>query len=114
VGSGAVIEAPDDMLDRMFAIADAYGEFLRRNKNGEESGNRTDPQVCNDTAAEELPRPRAAQRLDWLLDLLEEVALAEPKKIDPLHRRGRCDNPVRRPHHRHRQRPDFAGIHAYR
>ena len=29
------------------------------------------------------PRPRSALRLDWLFDLLEEAALADPKKIDP-------------------------------
>jgi hypothetical protein len=77
-----VLEAPDDMLDRFEAVIDAYGEFLRRDKNGEESRIWTDPHVCSDDP-ETQPRPRSAQRLDWLLDLLEEVALADPKKIDP-------------------------------
>jgi hypothetical protein len=82
-GLGKVaIEAPDDMLDRVFALVDAYGEFLRRNaerENGEQSRIWTDPQFC----PEETKRPSSAKRLDWLLDLLEEVALADPKKIDP-------------------------------
>ncbi|HVV36183.1 MAG TPA: hypothetical protein VHC63_06230 [Acidimicrobiales bacterium] len=83
-----VIDAPDDMLDRLDALVDAYGEFLRRNENGEKStlwtdaGKTPDADPFADTATEENPRPRRAQRLDWLFDLLEEAALADPKKLD--------------------------------
>ena len=114
-GLGKVtLEAPDDMLDRFLAVVDAYGEFLHRNKHGEQSGDQTLPHFRETEEGgyayegdetvpvtdgvdvkepralgeEEGPqpaerRPRSALRLDWLLDLLEEVALAEPKKIDP-------------------------------
>ena len=79
-GMGRVtIDAPDDFLDRFDAVVDAYGEFLRRSKNGDESQIGTDA----GKTLEEQPRPRAARRLDALLDLLEEAALADPRKIDP-------------------------------
>jgi hypothetical protein len=84
----AVLEAPDDMLDRFFAVVEAYGQFLFYNEQPEqqrlvpvdESTQWTGQQDVDNDAA---PRPRSAQRADWLLDLLEEVALADPKKIDP-------------------------------
>jgi hypothetical protein len=79
----AVIEAPDDMLDRLFAIIDAYGHHLFHNpKPVDESRIWTDPQAAVDNQSEARRLP-GAKRLDLLLDLLEEVALADPRKIDP-------------------------------
>ncbi|HVV34991.1 MAG TPA: hypothetical protein VHC63_00185 [Acidimicrobiales bacterium] len=75
-----VIEAPDDMLDRMFAVVDAYGDYLWRNQ--PESAMQTRPQAV-DNSDGELRRAPGAQRLDWLFDLLEERALADPRAIDP-------------------------------
>ena len=73
-----VIEAPDDMLDRLFALLDAYGDFLHYNAPAP-TGLRT----VEESAQQTPSRSRSAQRLDWLLDLLEEIALADPRKIDP-------------------------------
>lgn len=97
-----VIEAPDEMLDRLTALLDAYGEFLFHNHNGEraqvglkllddamddavdESTTWTDPAEAQPAPATDTKkRPLSARRLDWLLDLFEEVALSEPKKLDP-------------------------------
>ncbi|HVT77142.1 MAG TPA: hypothetical protein VHD87_08935 [Acidimicrobiales bacterium] len=47
-----VIDAPDDMLDRLDALIDAYGEFLRHNKNGEQSHVGTDAGKTPDADAD--------------------------------------------------------------
>ncbi len=83
----AVIEAPDDMLDRLFALLDAYGDFLFH------QGDQTNQLKLQpvDESAMQTPdvepaaerRPSSAKRLDNLLDLLEEVALSAPEKLDP-------------------------------
>jgi hypothetical protein len=112
-----VIEAPDDMLDRLYALLDAYGRFLYYNDKPEKLGladvevSATQTPAYDDVESDvsatqtpppdgvtvlqaraydddETPKPLAgrslsARRLDWLFDLLEEVALSEPKKIDP-------------------------------
>lgn len=105
-----VMEAPDEMFDRLFALLDAYGEFLGHNGSPcsglgvvDQSRVWTDPQggvyddasdpfaavqVETDSAAEVVEpegkrRPRSARRLDCLFDLLEEAALADPHKLDP-------------------------------
>jgi hypothetical protein len=77
-----VMEMPDDMIDRMFAIVDAYGDHLFHNpKRGDESPRTwTDPQGVDNSGPW---RSGSAKRLDLLLDLLEECVLAEPGKIDP-------------------------------
>jgi uncharacterized protein DUF222/HNH endonuclease len=72
-----VFEAPADMVDRVWAILDAYGDHLRPSQ----SAMQTDPQAVDN--CDEPKRSSAARRLDLLLDLLEERALANPKKIDP-------------------------------
>ena len=105
-----VIEAPDDMLDRMFALFDAYGEYLFNN-GGEptvlrmpedvaESTKETadlgysgeaDPFAASTDESDESesriwtgePRSLSAKRLDWMFDLFEEVALSSPDKLDP-------------------------------
>lgn len=41
------------------------------------------PQAEADPDAAAQARSRSARRLDWLFDLLEEVALSDPKKLDP-------------------------------
>jgi hypothetical protein len=97
----AVIEAPDAMLDRLFALADAYGHFLYYNDRPDNLGlahvevSAQQTPAPDGVSAEQTfayddgaPRPVAgrplsARRLDWLLDLLEEVALSEPTKLDP-------------------------------
>jgi hypothetical protein len=109
----AVIEAPDDFLDRLFAVMDAYGQFLFYNDKPEQLGmahvevsaqqtpkfaydddHVSAQQTPDGVSAQQTPaygdepvelraRPRSARRLDWLFDLLEEIALADPKKIDP-------------------------------
>jgi hypothetical protein len=95
-----VIEAPDDMLDRLFALLDAYGHFLHFNDKPAQLGlstvdsARVEPPVDNQSriwtpgepSIDDEPaavRPRSAKRLDWLFDLLEEIALADPRKLDP-------------------------------
>jgi uncharacterized protein DUF222 len=76
-----VIEAPDDMLDALFAAVDAYGEFLRHSGESRHWTSPDSPDAESDP--QDRPRPRAAQRLDWLFDLLHEVKLGDERKLDP-------------------------------
>lgn len=82
-----VIEAPDDMLDRLLGLVEAYGNFLhhRGGEDGQPTLRLDEVEPVDKDALQPYPqaRPRSARRLDWLLDLLEEVALAKPAKIDP-------------------------------
>ncbi|MEY2397599.1 MAG: hypothetical protein QOJ00_773 [Actinomycetota bacterium] len=112
-GMGRItIEAPDDQLDRLVGVLDAYLDFLFNNpdeaaklamatrepfteeaprepSDGEAPQEPSDgeaPQEPSDGEAPREPSARpslAARRLDALFDLLEEVALVEPTKIDP-------------------------------
>ncbi|HVV36307.1 MAG TPA: HNH endonuclease signature motif containing protein [Acidimicrobiales bacterium] len=82
-----VLEGTNDMLARVLAITDAYGDYLLHNRSNElrlrpvdESPRETRPQADNES---EPKRPLAAKRLDLLLDLLEEVVLVNEDKIDP-------------------------------
>ena len=85
-----VIEAPNDMLDRLVGVVDAYGNHLFHNGPAqlrlgqpvEKSSARTDDD-SHDSFTTEAPRPSAAKRLDLLLDLMEEIALVNDDKIDP-------------------------------
>jgi hypothetical protein len=144
-----VIEAPDDMLDRVMSLVDAYGEYLFHNPKpvdeaamqplddevqpvrpvDEAAMRPVDDEVrpvrpvdeaamrplddevqpvrpvdeaamqpvdddevrpvrpVDEAAMQPEPpierRSRSAKRLDWLLDLLEEAQLADPRKLDP-------------------------------
>lgn len=88
-----VIEAPNDLLDRLMGIVDAYGDYLFHNGSStltlppvDESRHETHPQVGyddRDPFTTEAPRPTAAKRLDLLVDLMEEIALVNEDKIDP-------------------------------
>ncbi|HVT76711.1 MAG TPA: DUF222 domain-containing protein [Acidimicrobiales bacterium] len=78
-----VIEAPDDMLDRMFAIVDAYGDHLFHAANGVGEDTLCPRPQAVDNSDGEHRRAPGAQRLDWLFDLVEERALADPRAIDP-------------------------------
>jgi hypothetical protein len=92
-----VMEAPNDMLDRVVGIVDAYDRFLFHNGTNQlrlmpvdESRNGTHPQVAygdDDAQAprvdEQPRRPLPARRLDLFFDLLEEVVLVNDDKIDP-------------------------------
>lgn len=95
-GSGlgkVVIEAPDDMLDRLFAMLDAYGDFLFKNDGkpatlkmqAVDESTQWIGSVDESTQWTDEPvRSSSAKRLDYLFDLLEEVALSAPDKLDPF------------------------------
>lgn len=95
-----VLEAPNEDLDRLVALADAYLDFLHHNspekvlrlrsedeavdksRNGTDS--LADSDLCDQDRAEAIPpRSLSARRLDALFDLLEEVALVNTYKLDP-------------------------------
>jgi hypothetical protein len=71
----------EDMLDALFAAVDAYGEFLRHS--GESKHWISPDSPDRESDPQDRPRPRAAQRLDWLFDLLHEVKLGDERKLDP-------------------------------
>jgi hypothetical protein len=74
-GSGlgrVTFDAPNDMIDAFIALVDAYGEMVLRNQPVGESQNGTGDAL----------RPRRAQRLDWLFDLVQEARSADPSKFD--------------------------------
>jgi hypothetical protein len=75
----ATIEAPNDMLDAFMALVDAYGETLRRAAKPEQLELEPVDKSNNWTPQ---PRRLAAQRLDWLFDLVQEARLADPSKFD--------------------------------
>jgi hypothetical protein len=90
-----VIEAPDEDLDRVEGVIDAYLDHLFHR--------RDNPQAVDESPAETCPQPvlRAVsasetsfvsdeprrtlpqRRLDGFMDLIEEIALARPDQIDP-------------------------------
>ena len=90
-----VLEAPNEDLDRLISIADAYLDFLQHNEPVDESRIGTDELEPVDESrigtADGEPvdeplvetRSLSARRLDALLDLLEEVALVNTDKLDP-------------------------------
>lgn len=100
-----VMELPDDDIDRVFALLDAYIEFCYRRDNHTKPNGvapleplrmpevapmepPADPPVeAKDSFVEDpdrpAVRPRQARRLDALLDLLEEVALVRDDEVDP-------------------------------
>jgi hypothetical protein len=93
-----VMELPDDDIDRIFALLDVYIDHVYRRDHRKQKAPSeplrmpevapTEPSVDayqpsdfepNDDAPR---RPRQAQRLDALIDLLEEVALVRDDEID--------------------------------
>ncbi|MEY2471190.1 MAG: hypothetical protein QOK28_519 [Actinomycetota bacterium] len=91
-----VLEAPNDMLDRVVAIVDAYGEYLFHNgpnqlhllpgdesRNGTHHGECSERGCCNPVSEPEPKRHAGAKRLDLLLDLMEEIVLVNDDRIDP-------------------------------
>jgi hypothetical protein len=87
-----VLEGPNDMLDRVVAVVDAYGQFLFHNDPVafaaavDKSRHGTPDDTLENERGPftiEATRPRAAKRLDWFLDLVEEVALHNADKLDP-------------------------------
>ena len=80
-----VLEAPNDMLDRVIAIVDAYGNFLFHSGPKQlrlELSGPADECPMDTHPSEEPKRPTAARRLDLFLDLMEEVALVNDDKLD--------------------------------
>ncbi len=83
-----VMELPDDDIDRVFALLDAYVEHVYRRDHKQTHEAPTEPlrmpEVAPTEPVEEVTKPRAfqARRLDALLDLLEEVALVRDDEID--------------------------------
>ncbi|HUR76877.1 MAG TPA: hypothetical protein VMZ22_02940 [Acidimicrobiales bacterium] len=82
-----VIEGPNDLLDRMVGVVDAYGNFLFHNGPAQLQLHPVDKAPVEpypQADSEELPkRPSSARRLDLLVDLVEEIALVNADKIDP-------------------------------
>jgi hypothetical protein len=81
-----ILEGPNDMLARVVALADAYGNFLFHNQPTQLRLDRIDDESRDETPGtrdKEPPRPTSAKRLDWFLDLCEEIALVNQDKIDP-------------------------------
>ncbi|HUR76978.1 MAG TPA: DUF222 domain-containing protein [Acidimicrobiales bacterium] len=82
-----VMEGPNDLLDRIVGVVDAYGNFLFHNGPAQLQLHPVDKVSVNpypQADSEAVPkRPGSARRLDLLVDLFEEVALLNADKIDP-------------------------------
>lgn len=97
-----VMELPDDDIDRVFALLDAYIEFCYRRDHHKGGGEVAPVEPLGlpeapveppqegyepgdfETTPDAAPVPsRQARRLDALLDLLEEVALVRDDEVDP-------------------------------
>ena len=82
-----MIEPPDDFIERVVALVDAYNEWLfQRGTPGKLVGDKatTEPFPQGDEPHDNNNRRSlSAKRADALFDLLEEVALVETDKLDP-------------------------------
>jgi hypothetical protein len=94
-----VVELPDDDIDRVLALLDTYVDHVHRRDRAKQVAPMEplglpkvaplEPSVDDyepasfEENADQPARPRAARRLDALLDLMEEIALVRDDEIDP-------------------------------